>query len=131
MLELTINGTVYGFKFGMGFMRKLNAELKQPVDGLKNVEQNVGLRYKLANVMENDIEALVDVLFAANATENPRVTRNLLDDYIDDENTDIDDLFKTTLDFLRQANATRGAMKALDELAEQQKAKAKREAANA
>ena len=123
MFELEINGKVYGFKFGMGFMRKLNATMKQPVDGLKNVEENIGLRYKLASIMEGELEALEEVLLAANDKQEPRVTRDILDSYIEDEETDVDDLFDKVLDFLRNANVTKSAMKKLDEAAAEQKAK--------
>lgn len=128
MFELTIEDKVYQFNFGMGFMRKINSELKQPVDGLKNVEQNVGLQFKIAGVIDGDVEALVDVLFAANERQNPRVTKALLDDYIDDPGTDIDGLFEDVLDFLRKANATKKVMEKLDKAVADQKAK---EAANA
>ena len=124
MFELTIKGNVYNFKFGMGFMRKLNKELKQPVDGLKDVEQNIGLQYKIACVMEGDIEALVDILDAANSGFDPRITRDKIDEYIDDENTDIDGLFEKVLDFLRKANATKKVMQKLDKADAEQKAKA-------
>lgn len=128
MFELTIKDQVYQFNFGMGFMRKINSELKQPVDGLKNVEQNVGLQFKIAGVIDGDLEALVDVLFAANERQTPRVTKALLDDYIDDPGTDIDGLFEDVLDFLRKANATKKVMEKLDKAVADQKAK---EAANA
>ena len=107
MLELTINGQVYGFNFGMGFMREVNKSISQPVDGMKDVKQNIGLRYKVAGIIDGDIEALVDVLLAANKGQNPRVTQMLLDSYIDDESTDVDALFEEVLDFLRNANATK------------------------
>lgn len=126
MFELTIKDKVYGFKFGMGFLRKLNATLKQPVEGLKNAEENIGLRFKLAYVMEGDLEALVDVLLAANAGQEPRATREILDEYIE-ECPDIDALFEDVLDFLRNANVTKKAMAKLDEAAAEQK---KKQAAN-
>ena len=106
MFELTINGAVYSFKFGMGFMRELNKLVRKPVDGL-NIEQNMGLQYYVAGVIDGDLETLVDVLFIANKTENPRVTKALLDAYIEAEDTDIDKLFEDVLDFLRNANATK------------------------
>ena len=127
MFELTIKDSVYKFNFGMGFMRRVNKELKQPVDGLKNVDQNIGLQYKIACVMEGDIEALTDILYAANDGQEPRVTKHKLDEYIDDEETDIDELFKDVLDFLRKTNATKKIMNKLDEADKKQKAK---EAAN-
>ena len=49
MFELTINEQVYPFNFGMGFMREINRKVKQPIDGLANVEKNIGLRYSWQN----------------------------------------------------------------------------------
>lgn len=108
MFELTIKDQVYQFNFGMGFMREINKKMSTPVDGVPDVRQNVGLRYMIATAMfDKDLEALVELLVAANKGFNPRVTPALMDAYIDDENTDIDGLFKDVLDFLRNANATK------------------------
>ena len=93
-MELTINGQVYQFNFGMGFLRDVNKKIQVPVDNLKDV-------------MDGEVEPLVDLLDAANQGQTPRVTKELLDDYIDDPETDIDKLFEDTLGFLRTANATK------------------------
>ena len=111
MFELTIKDQVYQFNFGMGFMREINKKMSTPVDGVPDVRQNVGLRYMIATAMfDKDLEALVELLVAANKGFNPRVTPTLIDAYIDDENTDIDGLFKDVSDFLRNANATKTVM---------------------
>lgn len=123
MLELTINGTVFEFNFGMGFMREINKKVSTPVDGLKDVNKNIGLQYTVASVIDGDVEALVDLLDAANKGHSPRVTRALLDAYIDDESTDIDGLFESVIDFLKSANATKKTMAQLLEAVERQKAK--------
>ena len=47
------------------------------------------------------------MLDMANKNNEPRVTRDLLDTYIDDEETDIDALFDKVLDFLEKTNATK------------------------
>ena len=124
MFELTINEQVYPFNFGMGFMREINRKVKQPIDGLANVEKNIGLRYTLAGVIDGDLEDLVEVLDAANKGMKPRVTRDLLDSLIDNEETDIDKLFEEVVDFLKNANATKKTMLALLEMAEKERAKA-------
>ena len=36
MMELTINGTVYQFKFGMGFLREANKLTVVPVQGMSS-----------------------------------------------------------------------------------------------
>jgi len=123
MFELTIDNTVYQFSFGMGFMREINKKVGAPVDGLKDVKKNIGLRYTVASVMDGDLEALVDILDVANKGQNPRVSRELLDAFIDNDETDIDDLFDGVLDFLRKTNATKKTVAMLEEAIEAEKAK--------
>lgn len=106
-MELTINGQVYQFNFGMGFMREMNKKVTMPVDGVKDAKKNIGLRYAVAGIMDGDVEALEDLLLVANKGQNPRATTEILDEYIDDPKTDIDKLFEDTLGFLRTANATK------------------------
>lgn len=123
MFELIINGEMYQFNFGMGFMRAINKKITQPVDDLKDVKQNIGLRYKVLCLVSRDVEELVDVLVTANMGQNPRVTPALLDAYIDNPETDIEQLFKDVLDFLSNANATKSATVAVLEEVEKQKAR--------
>lgn len=124
MFELTINDVVYNFRFGMGFIRAINKTMSTPIDGIPGERQNVGLRYKIGCLYDGDVEALVDVLDFANKTEKPRVTRDLLDSYIDDPDTDIDALFNEVLDFLRQNNATKKVVAELQKMVDEQRAKA-------
>lgn len=123
MFELTINGQVYAFNFGMGFMREINKKIGVPVDGLPDVKKNMGLQYTVAGIIDGDIEALVDALDVANKGNSPRVTKALLDSYIDDSETDIDKLFEDVLDFLKQANATKKTVAMLLKAIEDEKAK--------
>ena len=123
MLELTIDGKVYQFHFGMGFMREVNKKISQPVEGVAGASKNIGLQYMIAGIIDGDVEALVDVLDAANKTQSPRVTKQLLDSYIDNPETDIDALFEEVLDFLKQANATKKTVAFLLDAIEREKAK--------
>lgn len=123
MFELTINGVVYSFNFGMGFMREINKRIGTDVDGLKGVKKNIGLQYTVASIIDGDVEALVDVLDVANKGQTPRVTRDLLDSYIDSEDTDGDELFEQVMDFLKKANATKKTVMMLLKAIEQEKAK--------
>lgn len=122
MFELTIKENVYQFKFGMGFMREINKRIKAPVDGLKDVTQNIGLRYFISSIISGDMEALVEVLNVANFGFTPRLTNGLLDAYLEDEETDIDKLFEDVLGFLKTANVTKKVT--LEILAEVEKARA-------
>ena len=128
MFELTINGEVYQFKFGMGFMREVDKRIVRTVDGTNGKTKNIGLQYTIAGIIDGEVDTLVDVLDVANKGFNPRVTRDLLDSYIEDESTDIDELFEKVLDFLKKANATKKTTKMLLEAIEKEKAK---ESANA
>lgn len=127
MFELTIKGQVYQFHFGMGFMREMNKKIGTPVDGLPDVKRNIGLQYTIASVMDGDVEALVDILNTANKGQSPRVTAALLDEYIDDQDTDLDGLFEGVLDFLGKTNATKKTVETLKKaIEEQQEKKAKK-----
>lgn len=123
MFELTINGQVYEFHFGMGFMREINKKIGAPVDGMPNVKKNIGLQYNVAGIIDGDVEALVEVLEVANKGRFPRVKREDLDAYIDSEDTDIDALFGSVLDFLKSANATKKTVATLLEAIEKEQAK--------
>lgn len=126
MFELTISGEVYQFNFGMGFLRKINKKVNQPVDGLKDVKKDIGLGYMVLLLIDRDVEALVDVLLASNEGTK-RVTQSMLDSYIDNEVEDIEQLFVEVLDFLRQANATK--KKTIELMEEAEKAIADQKAA--
>ena len=120
MFELTINGAVYQFKFGMGFLKEINKVYQKPIDGVPNAKENIGLQMHVVGIQSGGCEYLVEVLDAANKGQNPRVTKALLEQYIDDCE-DIDKLFDDVLDFLKRANATKTVtMKILEELAKAQ-----------
>lgn len=123
MFELTINEQVYQFHFGMGFLREINKTVSAPVDGLQGVKKNMGLRYTAAGIIDGDPEALVELLDIANKGQSPRVTRALLDSYIEDENTDVDELFDTVMGFLKTANATKSTVLPIAEAVEKEKVK--------
>ena len=126
MMELTINGTVYQFKFGMGFLREANKLTVVPVQGMPGTTKEIGARYLIASVVvDQEPNALVDLLDLANKGENPRVTKTMLDSYIDSEEVDIDELMEKTKDFLSKANATKKAVKEILKEYEEQMAKKK------
>lgn len=126
MLELTINDKVYQFRFGMGFMREINKTLTQTASDNKNAKKNIGAQWKIAGIIDKDVEDLSEVLLIANKTETPRVTQKELDIYFDDDNTDINALFDTVLDFLENANATKNVVANLKKSIEKERAKSEK-----
>lgn len=122
MFELTINKKVYSFQFGIGFMREMDPRMSIPVENVPGQRKNVGLRYAVGSIIDGDIETLIDVLDAANKGFEPRLTRAEVESYIEDEETDIDALFETVLDFFKAANCTkRTAKEVLDQVEEYRK----------
>lgn len=106
MFELTINNTVYQFNFGFGFLRDINKTYKS-VDEKTKQERELGLQYNIASLIDGGVEAIVTILDIANKGCDPRITRKDIEKYIEDENTNIDDLFDTVMDFLSKANCTK------------------------
>lgn len=106
-MELTINGKVYAFSANIGMLRELNQLVTEPIGGA-NIRHNLGLNYYAAELLDGDVEALVKVLDLANKyTWKDRVTVAEIESYIDDPNTDIDQLFTDVIDFLSRSNATK------------------------
>lgn len=123
MYELNIGGTPYPLKFGIGFLREINKRVQIPMDGVPNVKNNVGLRYAVGQLIDGSVEDLLDVIYLANKTENPRVTMPALEAWVDDEDTDIDAAFDDVMGFLRRANATKKEVVVVEEEAAKAAAK--------
>ena len=123
MFELVINDKAYQFNFGMGFLREVNNKYQKPIDGLPGAKENIGLQLLFTGVAQGGTEYLVELLEAANKGQNPRVTRALIDQYID-ECEDIDKLFDDVIEGLKSANATKKVTMAIWEELEKQKAQA-------
>lgn len=128
MQELTINGQVFQFHYGVGFLKEINKKTVIPVKGMPGQKKNVGLRYTVMKLYDGDVETLLEVLDIANKNKVPRVTKEQLESYIDDENTDIDELFEETMGFLKKTNATK--KETLDVLKSIQEAEEKEEQEN-
>jgi hypothetical protein len=96
---LTINGTEYEFNFGFGFVKAISRVKLQ--DG-----NEIGLQYRVAQLYDGSPEALVDVLMKARVKTNAP-TMEELQEWLEDENTDIDAVFDQVLDFLSTANCSK------------------------
>lgn len=108
-IELTIKGEVYKLVAGFGFLREINSKARVQLDDIKQ-EKKVGMTLYFANLIEGDVEALADVIDMLNKGQTPRLKRADIEDYIVDDDTDIDELFKTVIDFLSQANVSKKVM---------------------
>lgn len=123
MFEIAIGDNVYQFNFGIGFVREINRTMQRVVDGMNGVKEDVGLMFTVAKIIDGDAVALVDALYIANKGKTPRITKEILEKYIDDEDTDIEKLFKDVMAFLAKANATKKVTQKLMKVAEAQESK--------
>lgn len=127
MFELTINNNVYKFVFGMGFLKDLDPTITRKIDGVTGKVEKLGVQYAIAGIIDGNVEDLVTVLDYGNkyaaSDKSERLSRNDIEAYIEDENTDIDELFKDVLDFLSKANVTKKIVANLLTAVEEQKAK--------
>ena len=109
--EITMNGQPYAFNFGMGFLKSINAKATMKVPN-SNYTIKTGAKFIMAQVIDGDLEALEEVLMIANKGEQPRLTQQILDTYIEEE-ADVDELFDMVIDFFGKANATKKTYKEL------------------
>ena len=122
MFELTINDKVYPCRFGMGFLREINNRVEMTFDEATVAKRNIGLYYTIIDLMDGVLETLEDVLLAANQGEQPRLQRTALDAYLEDEDTDVDQLFADVLDFFERANCTKNTLTKVREFVEKRQA---------
>lgn len=104
MFELTIKGTVYPFNLGIGFVREINKTVKVEMSGVK---EDAGLTMAMTHLYDGSVIALIDILDFANKGREPRVSKQDLEDYIEDPDTDIEKLFDDVIGFFTKSNATK------------------------
>lgn len=116
VFELTIDRTVYQFNFGFGFLREVQGRVKKKTEGVTGREENLGLYFLIAGLEDGNIEDLCDALIAGNKGQDPRLTRQALEAYLEDPDTDIDQIFADLLDFLSQCNCTKKTYQKIQDL---------------
>lgn len=110
-MQLTINGKVYNFKFGIGFIRELDKKFPTEFDGMKF---GFSLQTKVAELYAGNVAALADVLFVANFTDKERVKQAELDSFL--ETTDeLDSIFNDVISELKENNAGKKVIKTMEE----------------
>lgn len=108
-LEIEIKNTSYTFKAGFAFLHKVNKEVTAPVDGFDK-KKEIGLPWLVANIIDGDIDFLVKCLLDMNMNQTPRLTKEDLEEWLEEEVEDIDAVFKVVIDFLLSANVCKKAL---------------------
>lgn len=124
MLELTINDTTYQFNFNIAFMRTMNKTHKEASKELfgENARANGGLAVAMMSVfLDDDIDELITMLDEANKGMEPRIKKVEIEKFIDDPDTDLDELLESVKNSLSSSNATKKEMKKVENLLEDTK----------
>lgn len=124
MFELTINNNVYKFVFGMGFLKDLDPTITRKIDGVTGKVEQLGVQYAVAGIIDGNVFDLVNVLDVGNKyADGDRLSRKDIEAYIEDAETDLDELFEKVLDFLSRANVTKKIVANIQKAIEAEKAK--------
>ena len=86
-------------------MREIDKQ--QTVKAPNGTQQNIGFQTAVGGILDGDAQALEDVLLLANKRQEPRLTADVLEEYIEDEETDVDALFDGVIDFLKKSNVSK------------------------
>lgn len=105
-MQININGKDYTFKFGIGFLRKLDEKYTMEERGIKF---GAGLEMKAPFLLQKHTVVLSELLLMANKGHKPELAQNTLDDYLDAVDN-IDEVFDEVIGELENANATKMRM---------------------
>lgn len=115
MYTKEINGKIYDFKFGVGFIREID-KTKIIKDENKQ-DSKVGLNYAIAGLMDCDFEKLIDcLLFGNKFSEGEKLTKKDLEDWLESEGVDPEEECKELLDFFERCKFTRKRMEDLKKM---------------
>ncbi|MFC4761030.1 tail assembly chaperone [Fructobacillus durionis] len=105
MITFEINGKEYQFAFNFKFIRALDKSVVGNVNGIKF---GAGVDMNLSKfIVDGDPIALSDILIAANHAAGGNLTTGMLDDFFDDEKTDIDAIANEVTEALKEGKFTK------------------------
>lgn len=114
MYTREINGKIYEFKFGIGFVRDIDKT--QTTKGDDGNQQKVGLVYAIAGLMDGDFEKLIDCLMLGNKyAAGERLERKTIEEWLESDGVDLEQECRDLLDFFETSNFTRRKMTDLKE----------------
>lgn len=117
MYTREINGKIYEFKFGIGFVRDIDKT--QMTKGDDGNQQKVGLVYAIASLMDGDFEKLIDCLMLGNKyAAGERLERKTIEEWLESDGVDLEQECRDLLDFFETSNFTRRKMSDLKETLE-------------
>lgn len=117
MYSREIDGKIYNFKFGIGFVRDIDKT--QTVKGENGEQKKIGLTYAIAGLMDGDFEKLIDCLMYGNKyAEGEKLDRKMIEVWLESEDADPNQECDDLLDFFETSKFTSRKMKELKEALE-------------
>lgn len=105
MYTREIDGKIYEFKFGIGFVRDIDKT--RTVKDDDGTQRKVGLTFTIAGLMDGDFEKLIDCLLIGNKyAGGDRLERSQIEAWLEEDTTDLEREFRDLLDFFETANFT-------------------------
>ncbi|MBE6005590.1 MAG: hypothetical protein E7238_00200 [Sarcina sp.] len=121
MYSKEIDGKIYNFKFGIGFVRDIDKT--KTVKGDDGNQQPAGLTYAIAGLMDGDFEKLIDCLLYGNKyADGDKLNRATIEAWLESDGVDLEQECKDLLDFFETSNFTRRKTSDLKEAAEKNRA---------
>ena len=115
MTSIEINGTNYPLKFGFGFMQGINKKYEAEAKEAGYTRDDSGLSLAMLKMIgDKSLVALIDIIMeAAKSTPENQLKRNDLIEWIENDDTDINGLFKEVESFFAKSNCCKLTLKAV------------------
>ena len=118
MYSKEIDGKMYDFKFGIGFVRDIDKTKTVKADD--GSVQKLGLTYAIAGLMDGDFEKLIDCLMYGNKySDGEKLDRRQVEEWLESEDVNLEQECRDLLDFFESANFTSRKTRDLREAMEQ------------
>ena len=112
---IKINGTEYDLNFGIAFIREMDQ-----IDGIEaqlaaGQTQNFGMAMKVIGpkIQMGSVTALSDVLYCTTWGNKKRPSRKLIDEFLEDDKTNLAELFKEVQAEFKKSNLIQAELKAV------------------
>ena len=98
MYTKEINGKLYDFNFGLGFVREIDR--RETIQDNNTKTQNVGLSYAIAGLVDGDFEKYIDCMLAGNKFSNgEKLTRPEIENWMESDDFDFEKECEDLLNF--------------------------------
>lgn len=117
MYTREIDGKIFNFKFGLGFVRDIDKT--KTVKGDDGDQKKMGLTYAIAGLMDGDLDKLIDCLMYGNKyADGEKLDRKQIDAWLESEDVDPNQECEDLLTFFETSKFTCRKLKEIKEAME-------------